>query len=201
MLKDGILMLVILNPFAQMLYLSDLMNDVPSRQFRKIFVSATLLTTGICILFAGIGEYLLYEVFQVSLPAMRIFGGLIIFSVAYSYIIRGPEGLRLFKGDVSEIAQQITLPLMVGPGIIWISIKIGKSYILTYSSVIIFMVMFINCIFVLFYQLFLKKAKGPVEIAIIKYFAIAMRLNALMIGAVSVDMVLSGIAEYNNMVN
>jgi hypothetical protein len=49
---------------------------------------------------------------------------------------------------------------------------------------------------VLAYQWFYRKAKGPIEVALIKYFSIAMRLNALLIGAVSVQMILSGVTDY-----
>ncbi|MBD3401552.1 hypothetical protein GF420_01550, partial [candidate division GN15 bacterium] len=86
MFQDGLLMLVILNPFAQMVYLGELMNETDVRTFVKIFVQATVLTTIICLIFAESGEFILYDVFQVRFSTMRIFGGLIVFSLAFVYI-------------------------------------------------------------------------------------------------------------------
>jgi len=196
MLHDALLMLVIVNPFSQMVYLADLMNRSTEREFIMIYIRATFLTTVICLLFAWAGEFLLFDVFQVNLSAMRIFGGLIILAVAFSYIIRGPQGLRLFKGDITEIAQQISLPLMVGPGVLWMSVKIGETYNLAFASLIISLVFIANGLSVLIYFFFYKEARGPIATGMIKYFSIAMRLNAFMMGAVAVNMIISGIAEY-----
>ena len=195
-LDDALLMLVIVNPFAQMVYLADLMSDSTPMRFRAIILMASLLTFIICFLFALVGETLLFDVFQVSLPAMRIFGGLIIFGVAYSYIVSGPQGLRLFRGDVSEIAQQVALPLMVGPGVIWIAIRIGKTHMTPEAALIIGGVLAVNLGALLAYHWFYTRARGRFELALIKYFAMLMRLNALLIGAVAVEMVLSGLSQY-----
>jgi multiple antibiotic resistance protein len=199
MLKDGLLMLVIVNPFSQMVYLVDLMTRSTEREFIMIYIRATFLTTVICLLFAWAGEFLLFDVFQINLSAMRIFGGLIILAVAFSYIIHGPQGLRLFKGDITEIAQQISLPLMVGPGVLWMSVKIGETYNIGVAAIIFPMVFIANAVAVLIYFFFYKEAKGPIASGMVKYFSIAMRLNAFMMGAVAVNMVISGIAEYFNL--
>ena len=174
------------------------MNERPSEEFFNIFGRATIFTLGICLLFAWSGDFLLRDVFQVSLPAVQVFGGLIISTVAFTFILRGPEGIKLFRGDVTEIAQQITLPLLVGPGVIWISITIGQTHSILIAIAIISSVLFINILLVFAYQRLLKGAKGRIKMMILKYFAMAMRLNALMIGAVSIDMILTGIHKFIN---
>lgn len=195
-LDDALLMLVIVNPFAQMVYLADLMADSTPMRFRAIIIMASILTFVICFFFALVGESLLFDVFQVSLPAMRIFGGLIIFGVAYSYIVTGPQGLRLFRGDISEIAQQVALPLMVGPGVIWLAIRIGKLHPTPIAASVIGGALAVNLGAVLAYHWFYTRARGRIELALIKYFSMMMRLNALLIGAVAVEMVLSGLSQY-----
>ncbi|MFH1676495.1 MAG: MarC family protein [bacterium] len=196
MLQDVLLLLVIINPFGQMVYLSELMTKSPTRVFLRIYFSATILGIIVCLTFAWLGEIILFDIFQISLAAMRIFGGLIILSVAFTYIRHGPNGVRLFRGEVTEVAQRIALPLMVGPGVIWMSIKIGNSYFFGIAALIICGALIFNDILVLTYFRVIKTAKRPLELAMVKYFAIAMRLNAFMMGAVSVDMILKGISEY-----
>lgn len=199
MLNDGLLMLVIINPFAQMLYLSQLMNQVSAREFAAIFLQGTILTLTICLTCAFLGEFILFKMFQVSLPAMRIFGGLVNLTLSYSYVMKGPEGIKLFRGDVTQLAQQIALPVMVGAGVVWVSMKIGQSHTPPITIVIIATVLAINGLMVLGYQGVFKNVQGRLEMLLVKYFGVAMRFNALLIGAVSIEMILGGIRDYMNL--
>lgn len=195
-IEDALLLLVITNPFAQMVYLSDLMNDVQKHEFREIMVRASAMTIAISLFCAFVGDLLLFYVFQISLPAMRIFGGLVTLYLAFTYIVRGPEGLKLFKGDITELAQQITLPVMVGAGLIWACMKIGNGHPTPIAAGIIVGVLLFNTSTILLYHNFFKNARGKVELRIIKYIGMAMRFNALLIGAVGVEMILGGILNY-----
>jgi small neutral amino acid transporter SnatA (MarC family) len=194
--KDALLMLVIMNPFAQTLYLSDLIDRTETEQFRHFFYRATTMTFGVCLLCAWAGTFILFTLFQVSIPAMRVFGGLINLSLAYGYIMRGPTGIRLFRGDIAEIAQRITLPVMVGAGVVWICIRIGNNHAPPAVIAIFLAVLAINGALVLGYQRLIKKAESRAELMLIKYFGMAMRLNAMLIGALSIEMILGGIGEY-----
>ena len=126
MLDDFLLMLVIMNPFAQTLYLSTLMQQTDGRTFSRVLFEGGVFTLFICLLCATAGEFLLFRMFQVTLPAMRVFGGLINLQLAWSYVLKGPTGVKLFRGDVAELAQQIAMPVMVGAGVVWVSIRIGR---------------------------------------------------------------------------
>lgn len=196
MLRDALLMLVILNPFAQMLYLSNLINQTDTGEFRKIFVQGAFMTMLICLLCAFLGEFILFTIFQVSLPAMRIFGGLINLQLAHAYVMGGPEGIKLFRGDVTHLAQQIALPIMVGAGVVWVSMRIGEAHYPPVVVLIICGVLAINALFVLGYQMLLKRASGASETMLVKYFGIAMRFNALLVGALSIEMIVGGIREF-----
>jgi len=195
-IRKGLLLLLIINPFSQMVYLADLMDQNSGRNFTRIYAIASLTTIAVCVIFAVAGEFIIFDIFQVDLSAMRIFGGLVILGVAYVYIVQGPTGLKLFRGDVTEIAHQIALPLMVGPGVIWMAVTIGESFNFITGFLVITAVFVINAVMVLIYFYAYKHAKGPLELALIKYFAIAMRLNAFMMGAVSVHMIISGVFTY-----
>jgi small neutral amino acid transporter SnatA (MarC family) len=190
------LMLVIMNPFAQMLYLTDLIDRTDTEQFRTFFRRANVMTLAVCLICAWAGTFILFTLFQVSIPAMRVFGGLINLSLAYGYIMRGPTGIRLFRGDITEIAQRITLPVMVGAGVVWVCIRIGNNHAPPVVLAMIVAVLAVNGVLVLGYQRLIKKAESRVELMLIKYFGMAMRLNAMLIGAVSIEMILGGIGEY-----
>jgi len=197
MVRDSLLLLVMLNPFATMLYLTELMRERSVREFSEIYAKASIFTFVILIFFAITGDWILDEVFQVSLPAVRIFGGITIFMAAYTYIMHGPEGIKLFKGDVTTIAQHIALPFLVGPGAIWVSISIGRAYNLAIGSLLIVLPILFNALVVAIYFMMIKGATRRRTITrILNYFQMGMRLNALLIGAVSIQMMLSGIKEF-----
>jgi len=79
---------------------------------------------------------------------------------------------------------------------LWISIKIGNSHAWWLTISAIAGVLLLNAVCVLGYQKLYKDAVGPLELAIRRYFGIAMRFNALLIGAVGLEMILPGIREY-----
>lgn len=189
-------MLVIQNPFGLMVYLVELMNETPPREFRRIYIKATTLAFIVLFVFMLIGETLLRDVFQVELPAMKLFGGVITFAIAYGYIVHGPSSIRLFRGDITQLAQQVALPFMVGAGVIWMSMKLGQEYPVGSAAAVIAGELAVTGAMVLSYHWFYKRAKGPLETAMVKYFAMAMRVNALLIGAVSIQMMLSGLHDY-----
>ena len=197
MVRDTLLLLVMLNPFATMLFLTGLMQERSTPEFLTIFNKASLFTLLILAAFALTGDFVLAEIFQVSLPAVRIFGGMTIGMAAFTYIMQGPEGIKLFRGDITTIAQHIALPFLVGPGAIWVSISIGRTHPLWISLAMIVVALASNYISILLYLALINRARNhEVVTRILSYFQMMMRLNALLIGAVAVQMILAGIKEF-----
>lgn len=197
MVRETLLLIVMLNPFATMLYLTNLMQERSRSEFSAIYLRASLFTLIILWVFAVTGTFILDTLFQVSLPAVRIFGGITIFMSAYTYIMHGPEGIKLFKGDINTIAQHIALPFLVGPGALWVSISLGEKFGPWWSLGAIVFSVLVNGFAVFFYHEMIRRSTGHIRLArIVSYFQMLMRLNALLIGAVAVQMVLSGIREF-----
>ena len=195
-LSDALLMLVIMNPFAQMLYLSDLMNRTSTREFGLILTQGVLMTFAICLTCAFLGQLILFRIFQISLPELRVFGGLVNLHLTYSYVMRGPEGIKLFSGSITEVAQQIAMPIMVGAGVVWICMRIGERHHPVVTVAVIGTIVTTNGLLIFGYQQLFRKVTGRLEQLLIKYFGIAMRFTALLVGALSIQMILSGIAEF-----
>lgn len=188
-------MLIILNPFSQVLYLRELFDQMGIRTFFGVHFWASLYSFVIFVVFAVVGEPLLADVFQIRLGSLRVFGGLINLFVAYRYITAGEGSTQLFRGDVSDLAPRIALPYMVGPGMLWVSILIGETHGLLLGPLLIAGVLAVNMVFVLFaYRLF-RRVEGTRETAFAKYFAVLMRIMALFVGAVGVEMLVGGLQE------
>lgn len=188
-----LLMLVIINPFAQVLYLSQLMNDLSFLDFARVHLRASILSFAVFLLFALFGEILLHHVFQVELASLQIFGGIIMLFIAHRYIAEGPGSNLLFRGDITELAPQISLPYMVGPGTIWVAIILGQAYPSYVAAGLIAGVVVLNFLFVILVCLAFERVTGRKETRLGKYFAILMRTNALFIGAIAMEMVVSGL--------
>lgn len=196
-----ILFIVIINPFSQVLYLSELMNDLKFRDFLGVHFKATMLSLSVFLLFCFGGDFIINKWFQVRLGSLQAFGGLINIYVAFRYIAVGQGGNVMFKGNISDLAPQISLPYMVGPAGVWLSILIGKEYNTLIGTSIITAGLLVNFLFVMAsYQLF-SNSRNYRETMVGKYFGILMRSNALFLGAVGMQMIIDGVMaavkEYN----
>jgi multiple antibiotic resistance protein len=187
-------LLVLLNPFALFLYLLPIMKELDDRTFNKVLIKASFISLFIFLLFLFTGDSLLKDVFRISFESFRIFGGIIIFSLAYLFIIKGEKALIKIKGDIDELASEIALPFMVGVGTISIVIIIGFSEPLINGSFILFATLFLNYLIIMF----LKKLRATIRKK--KYrqvfdhnMEVLLRLNSFFVGAIGINMVLSGI--------
>lgn len=189
-----ILMLVVLNPFAQLVYLQGLMRGMSTREFAEAHLRASLLTLGVFSLFVAVGEPILSKLFHVRIGALQIFGGLIMLQVAHRYITVGAEGNLMFRGKVEDLAPQISLPYMVGPGTIWLSILAGQRHSLPAGLGIVAAVLAINFLFVVGVQWNYHRVESrKTSTALGQYFSLLQRTNALFIGALAVEMIIQGV--------
>ncbi len=184
---------VILNPFSQVLFLWELMRTMPAREFMAVYGRASLLSFGVYALFALTGDYIFVEVFQVRPDAFRIFGGLIVFIISLRYFTQGGGSAQFFRGEASDLATSISIPFMVGPATIWVSILIGRSMATPLNVLLIAAVLALNFGIVCAAQRVLIKVGQNKESLLGAYFTILMRTNALFIGAIGIEMILAGL--------
>ena len=188
-------MMVMVNPFAQVVYLQDLMTGLTVREFASMHVRATLLSFGVFVLFAFVGDVLLTDVFHVRLAALQIFGGMIMLYIAHRYFAKGAGSNLLFQGDISELASKVSLPYMVGPGTLWLAILIGRKADPLPAVMTIAGVLLVNMCFVVLVRIVFQSLYAQRDTLLGKYFSILMRTNTLFIGAIAVEMILTGIGD------
>lgn len=195
-MKLFLFMLVLMNPFSQMLFLRELYNKLDFKTFSAVQLKATLYAFVIFFVFALVGQPILTNFFQIRIESLRIFGGLVNIYISYRYITVGEGSVILFRGNVSDLAPSITLPYMVGPGLIWISILIGETYPIEIACAIIVSVLAINTFFVMVGYRIFNTADGRRETLLAKELAMLMRIMALFIGAIGIEMLLGGLEEF-----
>ena len=118
--------LVMLNPFALFLYLEPLRKDLSHKEFLIVIFKSSIISFTICLSFFFLGDTIFTSVFQINFESFRIFGGIIIFSYAYYYIVKGQKALIIIKENLDDLASEIALPFMVGAGSISLSIILSN---------------------------------------------------------------------------
>ncbi len=192
--KLAISFLILVNPFAQFLYLKDVADELDLKTFTGVYGRASVMSTVIYFLFALIGEDIFTSFFNIKFDAFRIFGGIIIFSYAFLFIMNGTKGIVRMKENLEDLASEIALPFIVGAGTIYLSIVIGlKSPHFGWSVLIIGGVMLLNFVMVVGLNLIKDLFKRKRKVAFDKYIGIAMRLNGFLMGAIGVNMIIDGI--------
>ena len=197
MISSIIEFLVMLNPFALFLYLEPVRKDLTPGIFTRVILKATLISFIICLVFFFTGDMIFRKVFYIDFESFRIFGGIIIFSFAYFFIMRGQKALFIIKENLDDLASEIALPFMVGAGTISLSILLSQKHSFLIGSVILVIIFSVN----LLTLIVLTKFRNSIETkrlktAFDKNMEVLLRLNGFFIGAIGINMVLTGI---NNM--
>ena len=100
----------------------------------------------------------------------------------------------MMKEDLDNLASEIALPFMVGAGTISLSILLSQemSYFLgTTTLIIIFLVNFLLLMFLIKLRKMMDTKR--IKIAFDKNMGVLLRLNGFFIGAMGIDMILTGI--------
>lgn len=192
-------LIVMLNPFALFLYLEPLRKDLSHKQFMTVVFKATLISLVICYLFFFSGEFLFKKVFNIDFESFRVFGGIIIFSYAYFFIVKGQRALIMIKENLDDLASEIALPFMVGAGTISLSILTSYRHA-TWTGILILITAFvINFLSIYLLKVMRDSLEGrKLKKAYDKNMEVLLRLNGFFIGAIGINMILTGIQNMFN---
>lgn len=194
MLESAVAFLIMLNPFALFIYLTPVMKDLDNKQFVYVLLKASFISFVTYLVFMVSGEFLFNTVFQIKYESFRIFGGIVIFSFAFQYIVRGEKSLIQLKESLDDLASEIALPFMVGAGSISLSIMMGYKYDLEISVLLLLAVLLVNFLTIVFLKWIKDQlSRRMLRIAFDKNMNILLRLNGFFIGAIGIDMIINGI--------
>jgi multiple antibiotic resistance protein len=185
--------LVLLNPFALFIYLQPVMRELSAKDFNKVLFKASLISFVIFVLFVITGDFIFKEIFQINFEAFRIFGGIIIFALAYFYIVQGKKSLITMKEDLDDLASEIALPFMVGAGTISLCILMSHKFSTLKGILILSIIMVLNYIVIFLLIKIRNLFSARLKVAFDKNMELALRLNGLFVGAIGVHMIIVGI--------
>jgi len=190
MLTELIGFLVMLNPFALFLYLEPVMQELDDYKFRIVLTKATLISLAIFMTFFLTGDFVFTRLFRIDFESFRLFGGIIIFSLAYLFVVRGGKGLIIAKENLDDLASEIALPFMVGAGTISLSVLMSRTLSMISGLFTLVLVMIAVGIIILVLKAIRDHIKKkPFRVAFDKVMSILLRLNSFFVGAIGIDMI------------
>ncbi|MBC5992199.1 MarC family protein [Pontibacter cellulosilyticus] len=188
--------LVMLNPFALFLYLKPVMHDLSDADFRTVFLKASLISFFIFLVFLVFGDLVFQKVFRINFESFRIFGGIVLFSLAYIFIVQGKKAFIQIKGDLHDLASEIALPFMVGAGTISLTILMSEQLVLWQGVVTLALIMLINFVIIMGLKQIRRGMRSKrVQTAFDKNMELLLRINGFFVGAIGIDMVVTGITN------
>ncbi|KKN24153.1 hypothetical protein LCGC14_0897740 [marine sediment metagenome] len=118
----------IMNPIANTAAFSGLVGDKSKSEQRRIATKALLMTFFIILAFSVLGKAI-FHLFGITIDALRITGGILVFIVGY-HMLNG-HGSKLHSAesdDTSDLAvSPLAVPLLAGPGTIATAMNYSAS--------------------------------------------------------------------------
>ncbi len=186
--RAAIALFIIVDPFGNIPIFMGLTENVPESKRKKVYNTAVIVGTILLLVFAFTGTEIL-NIFGLSIYSFEVAGGILLLIIAIRILIMGSMHENV-ESPESLGAVPIAIPLLVGPGAITttiFSIQLDDTAIPAILAVVIVMAItwvilrYINGI----YKLLGKT--GSVIIA---------RVMALLIAAIAVQYILTGIAHF-----
>ena len=196
LIKSAALLLVLLNPFLLIVYLTDIVQKLNQREFNQVLLRASFISSIVFCSFAILGDVIFVQFMQVEFASFQIFGGIVFFLIGLQFVFRGPTAIEILQGESKHLAGAIAMPVFIGPGTISACVVIGKRHDQIVACIVV-VVTILACVVSL---MLLKKLHDVVlprrEAIVQRYVEIAGRVTALIVGTIAINMIMRGIGTW-----
>ena len=182
----------IMNPIANTAAFAGLAGDKPKAEQIKIAAKALIITFIVILSFALLGKAI-FHLFGITISALRITGGILVFLVGY-HMLNG-HGSKLHSAennDEADIAvSPLAVPLLAGPGTIATAMNYSSSGGLT--GILLTMSVFaVLCIITFLCFIFSSRILSVIGKS---GLSIVTRLMGLILAVIGMQMLIVGITE------
>ena len=185
----------IMNPIANTAAFVGLVGHKNDAEKRKIAARSLMITFVIILLFSILGK-LIFHLFGITLPALRIAGGVLVFLIGYHMLNGASSKLHSPENtDDSDIAvSPLAVPLLAGPGTIATAMNYsasgGTTGLLITVSVFAFLCLVTFLCFIFSSRILTVIGDGALSIT--------TRLMGLILTVIGVQMLIEGVIEAFN---
>jgi multiple antibiotic resistance protein len=183
--------LALINPASKVFLLSSAEPPYSRRTLAQISAKATLTAFVILVLLSTVGQILLKTVFQVEIYSLDIAGGIVLFIVGLTAVRKGFFYEIDLHGRPSDIAiVPLGAPLIAGPGTMAAAISLASKHGADVITAALTLALAANFAIMLT-SLWLGKVLEHIHV-----LGPLIRITGLIVAAVAVQMILTGLAQW-----
>lgn len=190
--RSTVFLLVLLNPFLVIIYLTDVVQKLDRKRFHRVLIRAGLIAGVVFCGFAVLGDAVFGEVMQVEFASFQIFGGIVFLLIGVQYVFHGPTAIELLRGESEHLAGAIAMPVLIGPGTISGSIVVGKRLDPSTACFSVLIAVASSLTTIALLKALHDYVRPRHESLIRRYVEISGRITALYVGTVAVEMIAQG---------
>lgn len=181
----------IMNPIANTAVFVGMTGDFDERKIRVVALKALITAFGITSLFCLLGKGI-FELFGITLPALRLAGGILVFMVGYNMITSQSGQTHKIEDENQDIAiSPLAIPILAGPGTIATAMNFSASGGIVHIGVSVFSfgILCLITYFCFIYgsELIEKIGKSGIDIA--------TKLMGLILCVIGMQMLIQGIQD------
>ncbi|MGP4845804.1 MarC family protein [Marinobacter sp. 1Y8] len=182
--------LAMMNPLANTAIFVSLTDEYDKSEQIRIAARSLIIAFCIVVLFALLGKGI-FQLFGITLPALRIAGGILVFMIGYHMLHGERSSLNKPHGnDSSDIAvSPLAVPLLAGPGTIATAMNFAAAG--GWGEIIATILMFAALCVVTF--VFFISGQRLVALIGASGLAIVNRLMGLILAIIGVQMAIAGV--------
>ena len=197
-LNDFLLIFVAIDPFALIPIFAGITHGLKKNEIKRIYLRATFISFVILLFFSLLGQALLNGM-GININSFKIIGGLFLIFIAFEMVFEKRDERRQNLADsaIDEISAislatfPLAIPLIAGPGAITITMLIAEksepeltSRIISFLPVMLSVILAGVCMWL---------SSKLVEIISLSLLSVIQRVFGLLLGALAIEYVISGI--------
>lgn len=196
-------LLAIVNPISAIPVFMELTSYMDKKAKRNIATKSVLVAFCIIVVFSVAGK-LIFHVFGITLAALRVTGGILVFVIGYEMVRSKEEAAQAQKlGDQPVKADQgisvaitpLAMPLLAGPGAITTSMSYSAAKDLTHLAI----VMGVYAIICYITYLLFIAGERIVRVIGTNVMMVVTKMMGLILAVIGVQMLALGIKELFNL--
>ncbi|QUX96442.1 hypothetical protein C0J08_13985 [Marinomonas sp. CT5] len=188
----------IMNPIANTAAFSGLVGDRSKSEQRKVASKAILITFFIILAFSVLGKAI-FHLFGITIDALRITGGILVFVVGYHMLNGHGSKLHSAEGDDEDdlAVSPLAVPLLAGPGTIATAMNYSAAggFMGILTTVSVFAVLCLITFICFIYSSTILSLIGKSGLSIVT------RLMGLILAVIGVQMLIVGLMALVNKVS
>ena len=190
------LLMVLLNPFLVIVYLTDVVEKLDLKMFGQVMCRAGLISLAVFSAFVLLGEAIFSYLVHADFASFQIFGGIVFLLIGLQFVFKGNTAIEILRGESEHLAGAIAMPVIIGPGTISACIIIGRNLTPPTALLAIFLALTVSIGLMVGLKALHDYVRPRRENLVQRYIEIAGRITALVVGTISVEMIMRGLKSW-----